>query len=66
MVDCSNVSSRGLLEADVAMANAAAAVDVLLLMMDIQLHPKRTHSDHFSIQMKDTNAPSKAKQKSNE
>lgn len=31
MVDCSNVSSRGLLEADVAMANAAAAVDVLLL-----------------------------------
>lgn len=33
MVDCSNVSSRGLLEADVAMANAAAAVDVLLLMV---------------------------------
>lgn len=31
MVDCSNVSSRGLLEADVAIANAAAAVDVLLL-----------------------------------
>lgn len=38
MVDCSNVSSRGLLEADVAMANAAAAVDVLLLVIDIQLH----------------------------
>lgn len=31
IVDCSNVSSRGLLEADVAIANAAAAVDVLLL-----------------------------------
>lgn len=32
MVECSNVSSRGLLEADVAIANAAAAVDVLLLV----------------------------------
>ena len=31
MVECSYVSSRGLLDADVAIANAAAAVDVLLL-----------------------------------
>lgn len=31
MVACSNPSSRGLLDADVAIANAAAAVDVLLL-----------------------------------
>lgn len=36
MVDCSNVSSRGLLEAEVAIANAAAAVDVLLLKFAIQ------------------------------
>lgn len=31
-----NVWSRGLLEADVAIANAAAAVDVLLLQQDKQ------------------------------
>lgn len=41
MVECSNVSSRGLLEADVAIANAAAAVDVLLLLHSNSIKEKK-------------------------
>lgn len=47
MVDCSNVSSRGFDDADVAIANAAAAVDVLLLNVD-QSHKikENNHKTH--------------------
>lgn len=52
MVDCSNLSSRGLLEADVAIANAAAAVDVLLLVVVnfTGIHTNGTNIEHDGIE----------------